>query len=149
LDEALDVARPTGEVQHLGPVYAARAEAAWLDNDLDSALQAAARAGFELAEQHGRDTFILAELACWRRRLGDVLDAPSAATGPFALEVVGDLGRGRGGLVALGCPYEAALACINGDETARRDAAREMQALGARRSAEAMLLRSSVLRRSV
>jgi hypothetical protein len=69
LDEALDVARPTGEVQRLGPVYAARAEAAWLDNDLESALQAA-RAGFELAEQHGRDTFILAELACWRRRLG-------------------------------------------------------------------------------
>jgi hypothetical protein len=36
------------------------------------------------------------------------------------------------------------MACIRGDEPARREAAREMEALGATRSAEAMLRRPRV-----
>jgi hypothetical protein len=101
------------------------------------ALQAA-RAGYDLADQHGQDTYILAELACWRTRVGDVFEPPSTASGPFALELCGDWRGARAQWLALGCPYEAAIACISGDEAARRDAAREMEALGASRSAAAL-----------
>jgi transcriptional regulator with XRE-family HTH domain len=138
LDEALEVARPTAELQRLGPVYAARAEAAWLDNHLDAALQTA-RAGFELAQLRGHDTYLLAEFACWRRRLGDVFDTPGAATGPFASEARGDWRSARAEWLALGCPYEAAMACLSGDVPTRREAAGELTALGATRSAEALL----------
>ncbi len=67
LDEAWELARPTGEVGRLGPVAAARAEAAWLECDPDGvasatelALALALRCSSSLAD----------ELGVWRHRAG-------------------------------------------------------------------------------
>ncbi len=65
--------------RRLGPVHAARAEAAWLNGDLATARREA-RAGFELAER-SKDPWVLAELACWRWRVGDLDVLPEPATG--------------------------------------------------------------------
>ncbi len=148
LDEALQVALPTDEVQRLGPVYSARAEAAWLDGNLERAREAA-RAGYELAERGG-DAFILAELACWRRRVGEVFEVSPEAAGPFALEVVGRWQEASAEWRALGCPYEAALAAINGSESDVSEALRLLEGLGARRSVEAVArrMRTNTLRAS-
>jgi DNA-binding CsgD family transcriptional regulator len=136
LDEALAAALPTGEVQRLGPVYAARAEAAWLDGNL-SAARDAARAGYELAEARS-DVGLLAELACWRWRLGDLDAVPARVDGPFALEMRGLEAEAAAAWTALGCPYEAALASLNADEAALRDALQSLERLGAARTTEAV-----------
>jgi transcriptional regulator with XRE-family HTH domain len=140
LDEALEVARPTNEVQRLGPVYAARAEAAWLDGNLEMARDAAC-AGYELAERGG-DTYILAELACWRRRAGDVFELSPLAAGPFALEALGRWQEACAEWAALGCPYESALAAINGNESDVRGAVQALAGLGATRTIEAVTRRT-------
>ena len=133
LDDALETARPTAEVQRLGPVHAARAEAAWLNGDMETARQEA-RAGFELAER-SKDPWVLAELACWRWRVGDLDALPERARGPFALEVQGRWSEARAEWLAHGCPYEAAMASLPGDEDVLRDSVRALEALGATCSA--------------
>jgi DNA-binding CsgD family transcriptional regulator len=132
LDEALDLACPTGEVQRLGPLFAARAEAAWLAGDLASA-RAAARAGFDIAER-AHEPWLLAELAYWRWRLGDLRTVPKQALGPYALQVAGRWREARAEWLAAGCPYEAAMASIVGDDAAVRDAFGILEELGATRS---------------
>jgi DNA-binding CsgD family transcriptional regulator len=118
-------------------VYAARAEAAWLAGDLDAARQAA-RAGYELALPT-TDPHLLAELACWRRRLGDLDHPPENMQGPFALEVRGRWADAWAAWLGLGCAYEAALASMQGGETAVREALRSVERLGATRAAEAII----------
>jgi transcriptional regulator with XRE-family HTH domain len=138
LDEALAMALPTGEIQRLGPVYAARAEAAWLDGNHARACEAA-RAGYALAESSGA-TWHVSELACWRRRLGDLDEPPPHAVGPFALELVGHWPEARADWLARGCPYEAALACLDGDNAALHEALRALHDLGATRAVDVLSL---------
>jgi hypothetical protein len=77
LDEALELAIQAGNIQRLGPVYAARAEAAWLAGDHAGAIQAA-RAVYDLAvcKQH---PWMAGELAFWRWRAGDMLAPPAGS----------------------------------------------------------------------
>jgi hypothetical protein len=77
--------------------------------------------------------------ASWR--LGDLEQLPDGATGPFALEVVGRWREASAEWLALGCPYEAALASINGGESEMREAMRVLEGLGATRSVEAVARR--------
>jgi DNA-binding CsgD family transcriptional regulator len=130
LDEALALARPTGELQRVGPAAAARAEAAWLEGRHDAAADEATIA-LELAIPRG-SSWAIGELACWRRRAGiaEEIDAPVAP--PYAAELAGEWARAAELWTALSCPYEAALALAGADDAdALRRALDELHRLGA------------------
>ena len=129
LDEALAQARPTGELQRLAPVAAARAEAAWLRRDV-AAIDAETTDAAELAAAR-QQPWELGELATWRARAGLPFPAGDLAP-PFAAELAGDPARAARLWDELGCPYEAALARVQaGDEPRLREALGQLQRLGA------------------
>ena len=129
LDKALAQARPTGELQRLGPVACARAEAAWLRNEPDVIDAETADIARLAAER--RQPWELGELAVWRARAGlSWPDGPVAA--PFAAELAGDLPTAAQRWTDLGCPYEAAVVRAQGQNEAElRQALTEFHNLGA------------------
>jgi tetratricopeptide (TPR) repeat protein len=129
LQEARDEAHPTGELQWVGPVAAARAEHAWLLGETDLLAEEAARA-FELAAQV-RHPWFAGELACWLWRAGALPEVPAAAAEPYRLLMTGDWRAAADAWQVLGCPYERALALAHGDAGARREALRLLDDLGA------------------
>jgi len=129
LDEALRLALPTGEVQRIGPVAAARAEVAWYRGDLQRTLEEAAR-GFSLAPRHG-DAWTQGELAYWARRGEPAFELPSLIARPYALMIAGDWQRAAEAWAQAGTPYERALALADGPEAALREALAILEPLGA------------------
>lgn len=129
LDAALAQARPTGELQRLGPVACARAEAAWLRRQPEAIDAETADAAALAAER--QQPWMLGELAVWRARAGLAWpDAPVAP--PFAAELAGDLSTAAALWTELGCPYDAALVRAQSDnELELREALAEFQRLGA------------------
>ena len=114
LDEAWELAEPTGEVYRLWPVAAARAEAAWLRGDHDAVRNATERT-LELALELETPVAI-GELAVWRRRSGIDDGLAPRAPKPYALELAGEaLGAGER-WAELGSPYESALAFSQTDD---------------------------------
>src|SRR5437762_5768504 len=85
LDEALALAERTGELQRLGPVAAARAEAHWLAGEFEAVAAATERA-LALAVERD-DQWAIGELAVWRRRAGIGEPTPPVAAEPFRLEL--------------------------------------------------------------
>jgi ATP/maltotriose-dependent transcriptional regulator MalT len=139
LDEALRLALETAELQRLGPVRAARAEAAWLVGNLDVArLEAQAR--FDLAVKHDHHV-ITGELALWLWRSGGQFSRPAGATGPVVLQLDQGWSAAAQHWQERGCPYEAALALADGDEPALRQALHAFEGLGARPMAAAVARR--------
>jgi DNA-binding CsgD family transcriptional regulator len=146
LDEGFAIAAAMDEQQRLGPLAAAKAEAAWLDGRPHevAGLTGAADA---LARERA-DPWVAGELAVWRRRAGIDEEPPEAAE-PFRLQLAGEHAAAAALWRELGCPYEAALALVEtGDEPAMREgldglrrldaapaeawAARRLRELGAR-----------------
>jgi DNA-binding CsgD family transcriptional regulator/tetratricopeptide (TPR) repeat protein len=121
LDEALALAAGTGELQRLGAVAAARAEAAWLRGDAARAATEA-RAAFDLATSRG-DPWMIGELGFWLWRGGSLAAPPPRAARPFALQMGGRAREAAESWRAIGCPYEAAAALADlDDEHALREA---------------------------
>jgi DNA-binding CsgD family transcriptional regulator len=129
LDEALRLAAPSGELGRVGPVGAARAEAAWLEARFDACIHET-KTAFALARRHA--ALDLGELAAWRRRAGVNEPTPAGAAEPYATLLAGDWRSAAAAWTELGAPYEAALALADGDdEDAQRQALDELQRLGA------------------
>jgi tetratricopeptide (TPR) repeat protein len=141
LDEARQLALGTGESQRIVPVAAARAEAAWLDGDLQRCLAEAA-AGLEVPasmEASLRRSLYLGRLGLWIWRAGGSPPRPGEVAGPFALQMAGDWRGTAAAWEALGCPYDAALACFEGDDPdALRGALAALEGLGAHPAAARM-----------
>ena len=143
LDEALALATATGELQRLGPVAVARAEAAWLDGD-PAAARAMVEDALDLAERTKSYPWLTGELAFWLWRLGGpdrfpTGGLPDGAAEPFALQMAGDLAAAADRWRALGCPYEAAAALADSDQEPQlRAALAELERLGGRPLAAAV-----------
>jgi DNA-binding CsgD family transcriptional regulator/tetratricopeptide (TPR) repeat protein len=134
LDEARQIAKPSGGLQERAPVAAAWAEAAWLEGDRDG-VRAATDAVFELAIER-RSPWVAGELACWRRRAGIQEKMPPFVAEPYALQMRGDWQQAAELWTDIGCPYESALALADADdEVALRRALDQLQDLGARAAA--------------
>jgi DNA-binding CsgD family transcriptional regulator len=134
LDEALRLAESRSELQWIGPVATARAEAAWLEGRHDEIAAALTPAlGFPMRRGDPYAT----SLIYWLRRTGsDVEIPPDDGDDPLVLEMAGDRGAARDRWAAIGCPYEAAAALIDADdESALQQALAELQALGAQPAA--------------
>ena len=115
LDEALAIATGKQDLQHLAPVAVVRTEAAALLGDRED-VERASEATLELALDREAG-WVAGELLFWRRRAG--LDDPdvSGLPEPYAAYLAGDAARAADLWKALGCPYEAALALGDCDDT--------------------------------
>jgi DNA-binding CsgD family transcriptional regulator len=136
LDEALELSTPGGHLQRLGHVHAARAEAAWLAGDRARAVEEA-RAAYDLAVEK-RHLWFAGELAYWQWRSDALEHAPGWIAEPYALQLSGDWRGAADEWTARGCPYEAARALAEGDETAQLAAFDEFRRLGAIPAARAV-----------
>jgi DNA-binding CsgD family transcriptional regulator/tetratricopeptide (TPR) repeat protein len=131
LDEALTLARGTGELQRIGPVAAARAEARWLAGEEDAIAEETA-AALSLALERG-DRWLAGELSTWRRRAGlaDAIE-PERLAEPYRLHGA----AAADAWTTIGCVYEAALALAEAESEAdQRRGLDALQALGARPAA--------------
>jgi len=136
LDEAWKLAEPTAELPRLGPVAAAKAEAAWLDGDR-AAVDRATQNPLELAVEC-KATWLIGELAMWRRRAGLDWTIPATAevAKPYALELANDPRAAAELWRELGSPYEAAIAQVDvEDDDLQRSALEQLQRMEARPAA--------------
>jgi len=119
LDEARDLASPTGTLQRIGPMHAARAEAAYLAGDPKRASLEAVSA-YELAIER-RHRWHVGELSYWQRVAAHAVGAAESRSGespdhlglmaePYALEATGNWAAAAAAWEEFGCPYEAARA---------------------------------------
>jgi DNA-binding CsgD family transcriptional regulator len=144
LDEALAAAEP-GDFFRLGAVWAARAEAAWLAND-DETARAEAVAGLKTATAEA-DPWLVGQLQRWAHLAGEprqpIIGDPVT---PYHLEVSGDWQAAFEAWSQLGCPYDAAIAQLGGDIAAVQAALDAFRRLGARAAARRAQQRLALLR---
>jgi DNA-binding CsgD family transcriptional regulator/tetratricopeptide (TPR) repeat protein len=133
LDEALELARRTGELQRLGPVAAARAEACWLAGTQER-IASETEAALDLARA-AAEPWLAGELLTWRRRAGVDESCGWLPAEPFLSELEGDHRGAAAAWARRGCPYEGAVALAAGDEADLRRSHQELQRLGARATA--------------
>ncbi len=132
LDQALELANPSDELQAIAPVAIARAEAAWLEAQ-PAIAEEITTPTLALAIRTGA-TWVIAELAYWRRVSGlfDEELPAEVATTPFGLSIAGAWETAAHAWREIGSPYEAALALAGADDEVRlREAHAQLQALGA------------------
>ena len=134
LDEALGIAVGADELERLGPVAAARAEAHWLAGD---ATGVAGATGDALARAERSDhRWLIGELVLWRHRAGLPHDDGERLPPPHRAELAGEHRAAADFWAARGCRYDAALALGGGEaEDDLRESLRRLQALGARPAA--------------
>ncbi|HTI76435.1 MAG TPA: AAA family ATPase [Mycobacterium sp.] len=131
LDEALAAADP-GDLARLGVVWAARAEAAWLAGDDDTAREEA-HAGLAAATEHA-DPWLVGHLRRWAKLPGETTNdaAPADIVTPYGLELSGDWATAAAEWTRRGCSYDAAVAQLGGDIEAVEAALGTFRGLGAR-----------------
>ncbi|GAB3862762.1 AAA family ATPase [Nocardioides maradonensis] len=138
LDEALELARPTGHLQRLWPVAAARAEAAWLAGRVQDEVPLVVDV-LDLAR--GLDQpWATGELTWWAVRAGVPTEVTGELAEPYALSLAGRPADAARAWRALGCRYDAAdaLACSSLDED-QLEALDLLQRVGARPAAQRLV----------
>ena len=134
LDEACEIAAPSGELQRIAPAAAARAEAAWLLGCPELIAEATDVAlALAIERQAG---WIVGQLACWRKRAGIAERIDAAVAEPHELELASRPEEAAERWTELGCVYESALALA---QSSREDsllrAHAELYELGAHKAA--------------
>ena len=144
----LDEITANSEVDQLRlfPVWAARAEAAWLAGD-DEAARHEAQTGLAAIGADG-DPWLVWQLHRWAQLSGGpptsvAIDGPLT---PFQFEVSGDWGDAAQEWTRRGCLYDAAIAQLGGDIGAVQAALGAFRELGARAAARRAQQRLSQLR---
>jgi DNA-binding CsgD family transcriptional regulator len=145
LDEALAAAEPN-DLFRLGAVWAARAEAAWLAGDDDTA-KAEAHQGI-CATNATADPWLGAHLHRWEHLPASppTLSLVDDQVTPYRLEITGDWSAATTEWLRRGCPYDAALAQLGGDVAAVESALVTLQRLGAHAAARRARHRLAQLR---
>jgi DNA-binding CsgD family transcriptional regulator len=134
LDEGLALSIQVSIMMRLEYARAARAELAWLTGNNRLAIEEA-RAVYDIAvnKEH---PWVAGELAFWRWRAGDTFTPPAWIAKPFALQITGDWRGAAEEWEKRSCPYEQALALMDGDEAAQLNALEIFERLGAHTAAE-------------
>lgn len=128
LEQAAEIQFSPDELDWVGPLAIARAEAAWLAGD-EQHIDELTSGAFALARD-AHVPWMLGELACWRRRAGIDESIANPVAEPWALELDGRHEDAAAAWHRLGCPYEAAVAMGLGCD-GLEDAHRRLQELGA------------------
>jgi len=130
LDEALQLALPTCSLLRVGPVVAARVEAARLRDDHAACIEAVAAIA-PLRKQSQYRNRVLAEIAYQLRLAGIHHEVPDDCPQPYALQFAGQWREAANAWQSLSCPYEQACALAEGDPDAQRSALAIFERLGA------------------
>jgi DNA-binding CsgD family transcriptional regulator/tetratricopeptide (TPR) repeat protein len=137
LDEARELAGLTEEIQRIGPIATAYADAAWLAGEPER-IAREVQPAYDLAIQR-RDCWMTGELAIWLFRAGALPSPPGSLPPPHALELSGDWRGAAHAWRALGCSYEyAAVLAWYGGECEQLEALKVMEQLGATAAAGAL-----------
>jgi DNA-binding CsgD family transcriptional regulator len=131
LDEALTLATRSGEVQDLGPLYSARAEAAWLEDDPARAA-AEAQLGLTTMLSAAVEPWFRGEAGLWAWKTGILREPPDGSARPYVLHAQGRHRESAEAWKQIGCPYHQALAL--GDSSTEADLRESLalfQSLGA------------------
>jgi len=129
LDEAKELAVATDEAQRIGPVAAARAEAAWLAGDTaGAASEATWGLKWVLA---GRERWLAGELLYWSSLHQSPTEKPEWVAAPWSHALEGKWQAAADGFAAHELPYERALLLARGTPRAVREARASLTALGA------------------
>ena len=113
LDRALALAEATGELQRLGPVASARAEAHWLTGSPDLVAAETERA-LALATRNA-DAWAAGELFSGGAGRASARSRRWRVAEPYRLELAGEPEAAARVWAELGCPYDAALARLESD----------------------------------
>ena len=111
--EAWSLAEPTGELQRIAPVAAARAELAWLRDDLRG-IQSAVADAYELGLA-AQQPWVIDELAFWMWRAVGTADVPKGPTTPYSQQMDGHWQEAAATWERIGCPYEQAIALMDSE----------------------------------
>jgi DNA-binding CsgD family transcriptional regulator len=131
-----------GTLVHLGAVWAARAEVAWLAGDDETAL-AEVRAGLACSA----DPWQQGQLQRWVRLAGGAIETNGRdPVTPFDLEISGRWECAAEAWTDRGCIYDAALAQLGGDVSAVKEALATFRRLGAKAAARRAQQRLAALR---
>ncbi len=131
LEQALEIDHPPDVLAWIAPSAAAAAEIAWLEGR-NSQVEDLTDVAYGLALDR-RASWVIGELASWRRRAGIVEAAPEDVPMPYQYELSGDWERAAVAWAELDSPYEAAVALSEADDDAAlAHALTELQALSAR-----------------
>ncbi|MBA3428110.1 MAG: AAA family ATPase [Actinobacteria bacterium] len=128
LDEAFAIAGQSGDGQDLGPLYAARLEAAWLEGET-ARMRDDAESGLALAPP---DPWWRGEFGFWSWKAGGAAELPAGSAEPYLLHASGRYREAASAWESIGCPYQQALALAESDaEQDLRGALEIFQSLGA------------------
>jgi DNA-binding CsgD family transcriptional regulator len=135
--------------QRFFPIWAARAEAAWLAGDDDLARGVAQSSLVKMGAD--RNPWLIWQLRRWAQLPGGPPEplANSAPFTPFQLELSGDWRGAAAAWSRRGCPYDAAIARLGGDIPAAESALATFRRLGARAAARRAQQRLAALRGDV
>jgi DNA-binding CsgD family transcriptional regulator/tetratricopeptide (TPR) repeat protein len=145
LDEALAISFAMDSVQRIAPNVASVAEAAWLRGGM-SEVAGLLRDAYAMAVDR-RQPQNIAELGFWMWRAGEIRELPELAALPFVAHVRGEWRRAADEWDALGCPYEKAMALLDGDGDAVAEGLAILERLGAGGVAALMRRRLGIKRR--
>jgi DNA-binding CsgD family transcriptional regulator/tetratricopeptide (TPR) repeat protein len=145
LEEALRISRAMDSVQRIALNVASLAEAAWLRGDMSEVVGMLGDA-YAMAVAR-RQPHNIAELGFWMWRAGEIRGLPELAALPFAAHVRGEWRRAADEWEALGCPYERAMALLDGDAEAVGEAFAVLERIGAGGVAALMRKRLGIKRR--
>jgi DNA-binding CsgD family transcriptional regulator len=129
LDQAMELALPTCELNRVGRVAAARAEHAWYRGDRDRVVREAA-VGLRHLEGHTAP-WIKGEILWWHSRVQPIGPIPADVAPPYQSMLSGDWQAAAKTWGDIGMPYEQALALAEGPEDALREALSILEQLGA------------------
>ena len=101
LDEAYDLAVPSGEARRIAPPSAGRAEAAWLEGRESDIAELTDRVSLAVAR---RDGGIVGALGAWRRRAGLPVEVLDGVDEHHALELRGEFAAAAARWAETGCP---------------------------------------------
>jgi DNA-binding CsgD family transcriptional regulator len=137
LDEARALGGSVPEMQRIGTLAAAHAEAAWLAGDLDGVVREA-RLAYDLVCER-QDPRMKGELAAWLWRAGALVGIPADIAEVYSLEITGDWRGAARAWQAYGCPYEyACMLAWYGGEAEQREALPILDDLGAAPAAQGL-----------
>jgi DNA-binding CsgD family transcriptional regulator len=131
LDEGLAIASPR-DPELLGPLHAARIEAAWLGGDAIVAGDEA-QIALTLVMELATDPWWRGEIGFWALKARQLEQMPEGSAEPYALHAIGRFREAAAAWESVGCPYQQALAFSDsGEEQDLRQALGIFHSLGAR-----------------
>ena len=129
LDQAIELALPTSELNRIGRVTASRAEKAWYDGRY---ADVARETAIGLAHLRGHTApWIHGELLFWKSRVQPAAAPVIGVAKPYRLMLEGNWRAAADAWAHIGMPYQQALALAEGPEQALREALTLLDGLGA------------------